>query len=44
MDAGIHKSVYDKGTPYEFIDCGTLINDFFNGVDSTIDAIEGKSK
>ncbi|QYJ85243.1 hypothetical protein K0I73_13655 [Shewanella mesophila] len=38
----VHKSASDKGTPYEFTDCSTLLNDFFGGVDKTIEAIEGK--
>jgi len=38
----LHKSKIDKGTPYEFSDCYTLLNDFFEGVDDTIATIEGK--
>lgn len=38
----IHKSASDKGTPYEFKDSATLLNDFFTGMDRTIEAIEGK--
>ena len=38
----IHKSASDKGTPYEFKDSATLLNDFFTGIDRTIEAIEGK--
>jgi len=36
----LHKSVVDKGTPYEFTDCYTLLQDFFEGIDKTIAAIE----
>lgn len=39
----IHKSASDKGTPYEFTDCATLLNDFFIGVDKTIESIKGQS-
>lgn len=38
----VHKSACDKGTPYEFVDCSTLLEDFFSGVEDTIKAIEGK--
>jgi hypothetical protein len=38
----LHKSAIDMGTPYEFKDCATLLNDFFSGIDTTIEAIEGK--
>jgi len=38
----LHKSAADKGTPYEFSDCYSLLQDFFEGVDRTIKAIEGK--
>ncbi|MBT79748.1 MAG: hypothetical protein CL587_05070 [Alteromonadaceae bacterium] len=38
----VHKSAIDKGTPYVFKDAATLLNDFFTGVDQTIEAIEGK--
>ena len=38
----VHKSASDQGTQYEFVDCGTLLCDFFAGVDETIEAIEGK--
>lgn len=37
-----HKSASDQGTPYEFSDCYTLLQDFFEGIDKTIAAIEGK--
>lgn len=40
----VHKSAHDKGTPYEFKDCATSINDFFDGIDKTIDSIEGKKR
>ena len=36
----MHKSAVDKDTPYEFSDCYTLLQDFFNGIDATIKAIE----
>lgn len=39
----VHKSAVDKGTPYEFSNCCSLLADFFDGVDKTIEAIEGKS-
>lgn len=39
----LHKSASDKGTLYEFVDCATLLNDFFNGIDNTITTIEGRS-
>lgn len=38
----VHKSINDKGTPYEFTTCYKLIEDFFNGIDLTIKEIEGK--
>jgi hypothetical protein len=38
----LHKSAIDMGTPYEFKDCATLLNDFFSGIDTTIEAIESK--
>lgn len=37
----MHKTAVDKGTTYNFTDCATLLNDFFEGVDRTIEAIEG---
>lgn len=37
-----HKSALDKGTPYEFLDCYTLLQNFFEGIDDTIKVIEGK--
>ncbi len=40
----LHKSAVDKGSPYEFSDCYTLLQDFFDGIDLTIAAIEGKCK
>jgi hypothetical protein len=36
----LHRSAHDTGTPYEFTDAGTLLNDFFCGVDTTIAAID----
>ena len=38
----MHKSASDKGTPYEFKDATSLLNDFFTGIDITIETIEGK--
>ncbi|USD64481.1 DUF6516 family protein [Vibrio sp. SCSIO 43136] len=38
----LHKSAVDRGTPYEFSDGYTLLQDFFEGIDKTIAAIEGK--
>ena len=38
----MHKSASDKGTPYEFKDAASLLNDFFTGIDITIETIEGK--
>ena len=38
----VHRTASDKGTHYEFVDCATLLQDFFEGIDSTIKAIEGK--
>ena len=38
----LHKSTMDKGTPYEFQDCTILLTDFFEGIEATIEAIEGK--
>lgn len=38
----VHMSVCDKGTPYDFVDCATLMNDFFSGFDETIETIEAK--
>ena len=36
-----HKSASDKGSPYEFTDAATLLEDFFEGIDKTIEKIEG---
>jgi len=38
----LHKLVIDKGTPYEFSNCYLLLQDFFEGIDKTIEAIEVK--
>lgn len=36
----VHKTISDKGTPYEFKDGYQLLSDFFEGVDRTIEKIE----
>ncbi|ASA56516.1 toxin-antitoxin system TumE family protein [Vibrio gazogenes] len=38
----LHRTAIDQGTPYEFQDVYTLLQDFFSGIDTTIEAIEGK--
>ncbi|CAM3760275.1 hypothetical protein VA7868_03139 [Vibrio aerogenes CECT 7868] len=38
----LHQSAIDQGTRYEFSDCYALLQDFFSGIDATIEAIERK--
>lgn len=40
----VHKSAHDTGTPYVFANAATLLNDFFSGVDKTIEEIERTKK
>ncbi|MFK0570482.1 hypothetical protein [Endozoicomonas sp.] len=37
-----HQTISDKGTPYEFSDPGTLMEDFFKGADEAIRLLEGE--
>lgn len=37
-----HQAISDKGSPYQFTDPGTLMRDFFKGVDETIRSMEEK--
>lgn len=37
-----HQTISDKGTPYQFSDAGTLMEDFFKGVDQAIRLLEGE--
>lgn len=36
----VHRTIVDKGIPYEFNDCYQLLTDFFNGIDETINRIQ----